>query len=200
MYLTCYYIISNKRRCCCLTEFVNQSQETIDLYELRPVGNPDGKPYGQILSLDPLIGHAYFEAEDTKLVKKDDDDILVEVYVGSKDLSSNPCEEGQLLATITDDDGDAEYIVDTTSYPIGNYNELFRDVPGTASFPAFKNSHVGVAEFTISDYLDSDILFADRGAKQIYFPAPDSDKDGLLKVRKKLVVYLSFVRFPIDTV
>jgi len=46
------------------------AEGTLDRYETRAVGEENGKPYGQVISLDPLVGYGYFEAHPLQVAER----------------------------------------------------------------------------------------------------------------------------------
>ena len=83
----------------------------IDPFELRAVGEAgiDRKPAGQILTLEPFMGYAYFEVHPSMFGQ-----IHVELFAGA--INGESCDSGVLLQS-TDDNQ-----IVTDSFPYGDYN------------------------------------------------------------------------------
>jgi hypothetical protein len=140
-------------------------KEPIDLYKLRAVGEVGvgKKPVGQIMTLEPFFGYAYFEAHPDQLQPGK---IHVELFAGAAD--GEPCDSGVLLEST-----EGNQIV-TDSFPYGGYNKQFEDLDGI-SYPATSNGVVVAAVFIIGDFR------LPNGDKQIYFPNK-GDKDGQIEI------------------
>jgi hypothetical protein len=140
-----------------------EEKEPIDIYKLRTVGEVGSgkKPVGQIMTLEPFFGYAYFEAHPSQLGK-----IHVELFAGAVD--GEPCDSGVLLEST-----EGNQIV-TDSFPYSGYNKQFEDLDGI-SYPATSNGQVVAAVFIIGDFR------LPNGDKQIYFPNK-GDKDGQIEL------------------
>jgi hypothetical protein len=142
-----------------------EEKEPIDMYKLRTVGEVGSgkKPVGQIMTLEPFFGYAYFEAHPSQLVPGK---IHVELFAGA--VAGEPCDSGVLLEST-----EGNQIV-TDSFPYGGYNKQFEDLDGI-SYPATSNGQVVAAVFIIGDFR------LPNGDEQIYFPNK-GDKDGQIEL------------------
>lgn len=142
-----------------------EEKETIDMYELRTVGEVGRgkKPVGQIMTLEPFFGFAYFEAHPSQLAPGN---IHVELFAGA--VVGEPCDSGVLLESTEGSQ------ITTDSFPEVGYNKQFEDLDGI-SYPATSNGQVVAAVFIIGDFR------LPNGDKQIYFPNK-GDKDGQIEL------------------
>jgi len=136
----------------------------IDPFELRAVGEAgiDRKPAGQILTLEPFMGYAYFEVHPSMFGQ-----IHVELFAGA--INGESCDSGVLLQS-TDDNQ-----IVTDSFPYGDYNEQFADLNGV-TYPVTSNGAVAAAVFIIGDIRIPD------GDQQMYFPNKGVGEDGQAEI------------------
>jgi hypothetical protein len=158
------------------------AEGTLDRYEIRAVGEEDGKPYGQVISLDPLVGYGYFEAHPLQVAERGS--ITLEIFANVPD-DEEDCDNGVLVESVPADN----FIIGVDSTPFPGYNEMYKDIEGK-SYPATTNGKVGSSEFSISDFRYP------KGDKQIYFPnrGGDGNQDGTVEFCLRLSIKKDYTR------
>ncbi|OEU14562.1 hypothetical protein FRACYDRAFT_241110 [Fragilariopsis cylindrus CCMP1102] len=154
---------------------VVEEKESIDLYELRTVGEVGSgkKPVGQIMTLEPFFGFAYFEAHPSQLAPGN---IHVELFAGA--VIGEPCDSGVLLESTAGNQ------ITTDSFPDSTYNKQFEDLDGI-SYPATSNGEVVAAVFIIGDFR------LPNGDQQIYFPNK-GEKDGQIELCVRMALKVDY--------
>jgi hypothetical protein len=154
---------------------VEEEKESIDRYELRTVGEVGSgkKPVGQIMTLEPFFGFAYFEAHPSQLAPGN---IHVELFAGA--VIGEPCDSGVLLESTAGNQ------ITTDSFPDSTYNSQFEDLDGI-SYPATSNGEVVAAVFIIGDFR------LPNGDQQIYFPNK-GEKDGQIELCVRMALKVDY--------
>ena len=120
-----------------------KAEGTLDRYEIWAVGEENGKPYGQLISLDPLVGFGYFEAHPLQVAEQGS--ITLEIFANVPD-DEEDCDKGVLIEIVPA----SNFIIGVDSTPFPGYNEMYKDIEGK-SYPDTTNGKVGPNEFSISD-------------------------------------------------